>query len=58
VQQYTEGTLIIDFVDARTKNLVFRGPAQAAVGSQAANANAIQEAVTKIVAQFPGPRAI
>jgi hypothetical protein len=57
VQQYTEGTLIIDFVDAKTKKLVFRGLAQAAVGSQAANANAIQEAVTKIVAQFPGPGA-
>jgi hypothetical protein len=57
VQQYTEGTLIIDFVDARTKKLVFRGLAQAAVGSQGANANAIQEAVTKIVAQFPGPGA-
>jgi Domain of unknown function (DUF4136) len=57
VQQYTEGTLIIDFVDAKTKKLVFRGLAQAAVGSQRANANAIQEAATKIVAQFPGPGA-
>jgi hypothetical protein len=57
VQQYTEGTLIIDFVDAKTKKLVFRGLAQAAVGSQAANAKAIQEAVTKIVAQFPAPGA-
>jgi hypothetical protein len=55
VQQYTEGTLIIDFVDAKTKKLAFRGLAQAAVGSQ--RANAIQEAVTKIVAQFPGPGA-
>jgi hypothetical protein len=57
VQQYTEGTLIIDFVDSKTRKLVFRGLAQAAVGSQARNANAIQEAVTKIVAQFPGPGA-
>jgi hypothetical protein len=57
VQQYTEGTLIIDFVDTKTKKLVFRGLAQAAVGSQAANEKAIQEAVTKIVAQFPGPGA-
>src|SRR5215470_12696923 len=51
VQQYTEGTLIIDFVDVRTKKLVFRGVGQAAVGSQGANAKAIQDAVTKIVAQ-------
>ena len=57
VQQYTEGTLIIDFVDAKTKKLVFRGLGQAAVGSQGGNANAIQEGVTKIVAQFPGPGA-
>jgi hypothetical protein len=57
VQQYTEGTLIIDFVDAKTHKLVFRGLGQAAVGSQRSNANAIQEAVTKIVAQFPGPGA-
>jgi hypothetical protein len=57
VQQYTEGTLLIDFVDPKTKKLVFRGLAQAAVGSQRANASAIQEAVTKIVAQFPGPGA-
>ena len=54
VQQYTEGTLIIDFVDGKTHKLVFRGLAQAAVGSQARNANAIREAVTKIMAQFPG----
>jgi hypothetical protein len=54
VQQYTEGTLIIDFVDGKTRKLVFRGLAQAAVGSQARNANAIREAVTKIMAQFPG----
>jgi hypothetical protein len=57
VQQYTEGTLIIDFVDAKTKKLVFRGVGQAAVGSQGANAKAIQDAVTKIVAQYPGPGA-
>ena len=54
VQQYTEGTLIIDFVDRKTHKLVFRGLAQAAVGTQARNANAIREAVTKIVARFPG----
>ena len=57
VQQYTQGTLIVDFVDAKTKKLVFRGLAQAAVGSQGANANAIREAVAKIMAQFPGPGA-
>ena len=54
VQQYTEGTLVIDFVDRRTHKIVYRGLAQAAVGSSERNANAIQEAVNKIVAAYPG----
>jgi Domain of unknown function (DUF4136) len=54
VQQYTEGTLVIDFVDSKTHKLVFRGLGQAAVGSTERNAAAIQEAVNKIVAAYPG----
>jgi hypothetical protein len=53
-QQYTEGTLIIDFVDSKTHKLVFRGLSQAAVGSTERNAAAVQEAVNKIVATYPG----
>jgi hypothetical protein len=54
VQQYTEGSLVIDFVDSRTHKVVYRGIAQAAVGSSTErNANAITEAVNKIVAQYP-----
>ena len=54
VQQYTEGSLVLDFVDRRTRKLVFRGLGQAAVGGSERNAAAIQEAVTKIVAAYPG----
>jgi hypothetical protein len=54
VQQYTEGTLVIDFVDRKTHKIVYRGLGQAAVGSTERNANAIQEAVSKIVAAYPG----
>ena len=54
VQQYTEGTLVIDFVDSKTHKLVFRGLGQAAVGSTERNAAAVQEAVNKIVAAYPG----
>ncbi len=54
VQQYTEGTLMIDFVDSKTHKLVFRGLGQAAVGSTERNAAAVQEAVNKIVAAYPG----
>lgn len=53
VQTYSEGTLVIDFVDRRTHTIVFRGSGQAAVGSAERNANAITEAVTKIVADYP-----
>jgi len=54
VQQYTEGTLMIDFVDSKTHKLVFRGLGQATVGSSERNAAAVQEAVNKIVAAYPG----
>jgi hypothetical protein len=54
VNQYKEGTLILDFVDARTKKLVFRGVGTAVVGGPQSNAQKIQEAVSKIVAGYPG----
>ncbi len=54
VQQYTEGSLVIDFVDRKTHKIVFRGLGQAAVGSTERNAAAIQEALNKIVAAYPG----
>jgi hypothetical protein len=54
VMQYTEGTLILDFVDRRTHKLVFRGIGQGVVStSREKNTAAIQDAVNKIVAQFP-----
>lgn len=54
VQQYGEGTLILDFVDAHTKKLVFRGVGKAIVEGPEANAGKIREAVDKIVAGYPG----
>ena len=54
VQQYTEGTLVIDFVDRRTHRIVYRGLGQAAVGSTERNAAAIRAAVNKIVTAYPG----
>lgn len=55
VQQYTEGSLLIDFVDSKTHKIIFRGLGQAAVSSSTErNAAAIQEAVNKIVAAYPG----
>lgn len=54
VNQYREGTLILDFVDARTKKLVFRGVGTAVVGGPEANAGKIREGVTKMFAGYPG----
>lgn len=54
VHQYTQGTMILDFVDTRTKKVVFRGTGRAIVGGPQANAERIREAVAKIVADFPG----
>jgi hypothetical protein len=55
VHQYTEGTLVLDFVDTRTKKLVFRGVGQAVVSGPESNAGKIQEAVEKIVEKLPLP---
>src|SRR5437763_6629840 len=53
VNTYGEGTLILDFVDAHTKKLVFRGVGKAVVGGPESNAAKIRAAVAKIVDQFP-----
>ena len=54
VMQYTEGSLVIDFVDRKTHKIVFRGLGQATVGKAEKNVAAIQAAVNKIVAAYPG----
>lgn len=53
VHQYTEGTLIVDFVDTKTQKLVFRGVATGTLGDPETNAKKIKEAVEKIVGDFP-----
>jgi hypothetical protein len=53
VSQYTEGTLIIDFVDAKTRKLVFRGIGKGTLGDPQTNAQRISEAVQKIILEFP-----
>jgi len=54
ITSYTEGTLILDFVDVSSQKLVFRGIATATVsGDTESNAKKIREAVKKIVAKVP-----
>jgi len=55
VAQYTEGTLVLDFVDTRTNKLVFRGTGTGSVGKPNANAAKITDAVSRIVAELPVP---
>lgn len=54
VNEYTQGTMILDFVDTRTKKLAFRGTGEAVVSGPESNAEKIRSAVEKIVAKFPG----
>jgi len=53
VNQYTEGTMVLDAVDTRAKKLVFRGIGTAVVGGPESNAGKIREAVKKMVAALP-----
>ncbi len=56
VHQYTEATLILDFISYDTKNIIWRGTAQKALSGETnpekADAN-IQKAVDQLLAKFP-----
>jgi hypothetical protein len=53
VTQYTEGTLVLDFLDKKKHLIVFRGVGQGAMSTAERNAAGIRDAVTKIVGEFP-----
>ena len=53
VRAYTVGTLVLDFVDAKSRKLVFRGTGEGFVDSPAANAKSVETAVEKIFRSFP-----
>ena len=52
VRQYKEGTMIIDLVDASTRELVWRGIGKGVVGSGSPETK-IREAVTEILSNYP-----
>lgn len=59
VYQYTEGTLVLDIVDAATKELVWRGSATKTVDESASPEKVdatIQSAVAGILSKFPPPK--
>lgn len=59
VIEYEAGTLVLDVIDARTNQLLWRGWAQDSVADALGNedrmAQTINEAVTRMMARFPRP---
>lgn len=53
VQSYTEGTLVVDFIDAGKKELVWRGTATGAVSNPQKTREKIPEIVADLLADFP-----
>jgi len=53
VHRYKEGTLILDIIDAETKQLVWRGSARDAVHRPQDMDDKLIEAVEKVLVQFP-----
>jgi hypothetical protein len=56
VQQYTQGTIILDFVDAKTKQLIWRSAATGALSSTPDPASAgekLEGVVAQMLADYP-----
>ena len=56
VYEYTEGTLILDFIDTKTKQLIWRGIATGTVDAsrpKEEREKRLNEAIAKILAKFP-----
>ena len=54
-RQYTEGTLIIDVLDARTNQLVWRGSVEGEVDNVARLQKRIRKGVEAIMKKYPAP---
>ncbi|MBJ6110650.1 DUF4136 domain-containing protein [Hymenobacter sp. BT523] len=52
-EQYREGTLVLDFIDAKTNNLVWRGSMGEAVDDPARIGNQFADAARDILDKFP-----
>lgn len=53
VREYQQGTMVIDFIDAKTKELFWRGWAKGEVSNPETAKEKIDEVVAKILAQYP-----
>jgi len=52
VSEYTEGTLIIDFVDAKTRKLVFRGIGKGTMGDPKQTPSILERQYKKLCLHF------
>jgi hypothetical protein len=57
VTTYTQGTLVIDFIDASTHKVFWSGRATDVVNETGSNAEKVDKAIGKMMAQFPPPAA-
>jgi uncharacterized protein DUF4136 len=53
VNQYTEGTLVLDFVDPASQNLLWRGVARSAIDGSTGSPEFVDEVIGKLLAEFP-----
>ncbi len=53
VRRYKEGTIVVDIVDPRMKQLVWRGIAQGIVGHPQGDPEKISEAIAKVFEKYP-----
>jgi hypothetical protein len=56
VRDYTVGTLVLDFSDARTKELFWRGVAKDTIQDVSTVQSTIDEAVKKLLESYPPPK--
>ena len=58
VNQYTEGTLLLDFVDPASQNLLWRGVARSVIDENTGSQEFVDEVIGKLLAEYPpGPGA-
>ena len=53
VYEYTEGTLIMDFVDAKENKAIWRATAKGTVGDSGTDTGKINEAIAAMIAKYP-----
>ncbi|QHL87826.1 DUF4136 domain-containing protein [Nibribacter ruber] len=56
VQEYQAGTIILDIVDAKSNELVWRGTGQTTGGEKSLTQEKVQAVVTQILAKYPPSR--